>query len=197
MNRKAKQPRKRKQEMMHPVSEIAKKTVWTSIGWWASLWYLKKIWNETSRNSFVGTRKWMGRVSMVLSSIYHACETVLLSLIKIELWMGGQQHMWFTSHLALPLTLSCTIFLCPRTRMFLSGWKDNMVKKLIEWSDSVICELYYTWRRSAWGISLVGSFQGPVLLSVFSLWRWWWSTLLWFWGDGEIIMRAELPFRDI
>lgn len=75
----------------------------------------------------------MGRVNMVLSSIYHACGTVMLSLIKIDLWMRGQQHMSFTSHLALPLTLSCTIFLCPRTRMLLSGWKDNMIKQLMEW----------------------------------------------------------------
>lgn len=52
--------------------------------------------------------------------------------------------MSFTSHLALPLTLSCTIFLCSKTRTLLSGWKDNMVKQLIEWSGSVISELHST-----------------------------------------------------
>lgn len=35
----------------------------------------------------------MGRASMVLSSVYHACGTVLLSLIKMDLRMRGQQHV--------------------------------------------------------------------------------------------------------
>lgn len=86
----------------------------------------------------------MGRVSMVLSSMCHSCGTVMLSLIQMDLWMRGQQHMPFTSHLALPFTLSCTTFLCPRTRMLLSGWKDNMVKQLIECSASIISELHST-----------------------------------------------------
>lgn len=50
--------------------------------------------------------------------------------------------MSFTFSTAINTVLHNILML--KNRLLLSGWKDNMVKQLIEWSGSVVSELHST-----------------------------------------------------